>query len=479
MKNVVLFLILVPTLLFSQSQIGGDLDGEAANDLYGEVVSMSPDGTLIAVASTQNNSSIGHVRVYENQSGSWVKLGNDIDGENTTDLFGWSLFISKISNRPTVFIGSPGKNLNTGYVSRFVYLVDSNTWINTHNTDGLNEGDFFGSSLSYFRDGGTFIIVGIQFNGDNEPFSGQVRYYDSQFSGSASTIYNGDAANDFLGRSVSGSTSNTEKRIIAMGAPGNNSGYVKVFNGGTQIGSNIVGEANQDSFGNSISLSGEGDIIAIGAPFNDGNGDRSGHVRILENQSNNWVQLGSDIDGEASGDEFGTSVSLSSDGTVLAVGARFNNGNGSNSGHVRIYKYQSNTWVQKGSDINGEAALDEFGTSVSLSEDGNTLVVGGPKNNGNGNNSGHARVFDLSLVLSSDDFVLQQFSVFPNPVSDVINVQLKENVELKKINIYNSLGQFISSTTKTTIPTNNLSKGYYFIEIETNNGKASKSVIIK
>ena len=59
-----------------------------------------------------------------------------------------------------------------------------------------------------------------------------------------------------------------------------------------------------------------------------------------------WIQLGQDINGEASGNESGWSVSLSSDGTIVAIGAYSNNGNGNNSGHVRVYKYIGTSWNQ-------------------------------------------------------------------------------------------------------------------------------------
>ena len=52
-----------------------------------------------------------------------------------------------------------------------------------------------------------------------------------------------------------------------------------------------------------------------------------------------WAQVGSDINGEAAIDNSGISVSLSSDGYVFAIGAYLNDGNGSNSGHVRVYQY--------------------------------------------------------------------------------------------------------------------------------------------
>ncbi|MGA1671795.1 MAG: hypothetical protein ACO4AW_05395, partial [Ilumatobacteraceae bacterium] len=83
-------------------------------------------------------------------------------------------------------------------------------------------------------------------------------------------------------------------------------------------------------------------------------------------------QLGSDIDGEAADDRSGLSVSLSSDGTTVAIGAYFNDGTGSEAGHVRVYEWNGSRWVQKGSDIDGEALNDYFGLSVSLSSDGTT-----------------------------------------------------------------------------------------------------------
>ena len=58
-----------------------------------------------------------------------------------------------------------------------------------------------------------------------------------------------------------------------------------------------------------------------------------------------WTQVGLDIDGEAAFDNSGYSVSLSSDGTRVAIGANDNDGNGSDSGHVRIYDLSGNTWL--------------------------------------------------------------------------------------------------------------------------------------
>ncbi|MEY1639533.1 hypothetical protein [Tenuifilum osseticum] len=72
---------------------------------------------------------------------------------------------------------------------------------------------------------------------------------------------------------------------------------------------------------------------------------------------NAQVQKGGDIDGEAAGNWSGYSVSMP-DANTVAIGAPYNAGNGTSAGHVRIYTWNGTTWVQKGADIDGEAAGD-------------------------------------------------------------------------------------------------------------------------
>ncbi len=79
-----------------------------------------------------------------------------------------------------------------------------------------------------------------------------------------------------------------------------------------------------------------------------------------------WQQVGSDIDGEAANDNSGYSISLSGDGSVVAIGAPYNDGTSSDSGHVRIYQNNSGTWQQIGSDIDGEAGSDESADNKTL-----------------------------------------------------------------------------------------------------------------
>ena len=107
--------------------------------------------------------------------------------------------------------------------------------------------------------------------------------------------------------------------------------------------------------------------VAIGAYTNNDNGADSGHVRVYQYLSGAWMQIGADIDGEAAGDYSGYTVALSADALTLAVGAIRNDGNGVDSGQVRVYQYGAGVWIQIGADINGEAAGDQSGRSLALS----------------------------------------------------------------------------------------------------------------
>ena len=167
-----------------------------------------------------------------------------------------------------------------------------------------------------------------------------------------------------------------------------------------QNGGDIDGEARFDQSGFSVAISGDGNRVAIGAPANDGNGSSSGHVRVYDRGATGWEQVGADIDGEALGDGSGSAVALSHDGSRVAIGAPGANGVGLNfgnqdaAGQVRIFELSGSSWVQVGADIGGEATFDRSGTSVALSSDGNRVAIGAPINFGAGTNSGHVRVYD-------------------------------------------------------------------------------------
>jgi uncharacterized repeat protein (TIGR02543 family) len=393
----------------AQRQIGQDVDGEAAEDRNGWSVSLSADGNRMAIGAPYNDGNglyAGHVRIYGLSGSSWVQLGQDIDGEAADDYSGWGVSLSADGNR--VAIGAhrnDGNGDRAGHVR--IYELSGNTWIQLgQDIDGEAAGDYSGLSVSLGADGNR-VAIGAHRNDGNGTNAGHVRIYG--LSGNTwiqlGQDIDGEAAGDSSGRSVSLSADGNRVAIGAHLNDGNGSdaGRVRIYelSGNTwiQLGQDIDGEAAGDRSGLSVSLGADGNRVAIGARYNDENGSSAGHVRIYGLSGNSWVQLGQDIDGEAAGDLSGYSVSLNADGNRVAIGAEGNDENGDQAGHVRIYELSGNSWVQLGQDIDGEAAGDWSGYSVSLSAEGNRVAIGAPWNNENGSDAGHVRVYQLQILV--------------------------------------------------------------------------------
>lgn len=488
MKKIYFLLLLNSAISIAQTQIGSDINGEASGDYSGWSVSLSSDGSIMAVGARNNDgngSNSGHVRVYQNVSGVWTQIGSDINGEAIDDVSGESVSLS--SDGSIVAIGAPrndGNGTSSGHVR--VYRNVSGVWTQIgSDINGEAASDESGKSVSLSSDG-SIVAIGASYNSGNGYGSGHVRVYQN-VSGVWTQIgsdIDGDINLERSGLSVSLSSDGT---IVAIASPysdvnGEDSGHVRIFQNvsgvWTQIGSNIIGEAGI-VLGSHISLSSDGSIVAMGAPFSDENGNNTGHVRVYKNVSGVWTQIGSNIIGEAAGDRSGYSLSLSSDGSIVAIGAYQNDGNGSSAGHVRMYKNISGVWTQIGSDINGEAINNYSGYSVSLSSNGSIVAIGAYLNSDNGSNSGHVRVYDLTAILASDTFVQSNFLVYPNPSNGIINISLEKNLQLEKVSIYNQLGQLVKTAETNVIHTTELAKGTYFIEVVTNQGKATKKIIVK
>jgi hypothetical protein len=260
------------------------------------------------------------------------------------DRFGYSVSLSSDGNN--VAVGAPLNDANGGNAGHVrVYTWNGTDWIQKGvDIDGEVYGDWSGCSVSLSSDGNT-VAIGAFFNDENGNYAGHVRVYN----------WNGT---DWI-----------------------------------QKGLDIDGESIGSQSGSSVSISSDGNTLAIGGPYNSGNGNSSGHVRIYNWAGTDWIQKGMDIDGEEMADHSGCSVSLSPEGNTVAIGAVFNDGNGSKSGQVRIYSWNGAAWIQKGLDIDGEAIDDQSGYSVSISDDGHTVAIGAPYNDGNGDKSGQVRVY--------------------------------------------------------------------------------------
>jgi hypothetical protein len=96
-------------------------------------------------------------------------------------------------------------------------------------------------------------------------------------------------------------------------------------------------------------------VLAVRAPTcTPSNGLWAGHVQVYQFNSTSWNELSLDIDTEAVGDFSGWSVSFSSNGSVLTVGANSSDPNGcTNAGHVWVYKFNCTGWTQLTLDIDG------------------------------------------------------------------------------------------------------------------------------
>lgn len=332
--------------------------------------------------------------------GDWVQVGLDIDGEATNDRSGGAVSIS--SDGVYVAIGAElndGAGVDAGHVR--VYENVAGTWVQLGgDINGEAAGDLFGSSVS-ISDDGTTVAVGATNNDGSGTNAGHARVY-QLIAGVWTQIgadIDGEFADDLFGSSVS---LNADGTIVAIGAELNNgagidAGHVRVYEfiagTWTQIGADIDGELAYDWSGASVALNDVGDIVVIGARRNDGTGGSAGHARVFQNIAGVWTQVGGDIDGEAIGDQSGHSVSINGSGTIVAVGAPKNDGNGLEAGHVRVYENIAGVWTQIGADLDGVVAGDEIGWSVSLNTAGDRVAMGAPKNDDTGAEAGHVLVF--------------------------------------------------------------------------------------
>ncbi len=364
-------------------------------DFFGISLSLSADGNTLAVGATredsqatgingnQSNNNVldsGAVYLFSRNDNRWSQQAY-IKASNTeaNDHFGVSLSLSADGNTLAVgayredsnAIGINGDQLNNYALdSGAVYLFNRSenrwsqqTYIKASNTEA---GDNFGWSVSLSDDGNS-LAVGADGEASN------------------ATGINGDQLNNSANDSGAVYLFNRSDNRWSQQA------YIKASN--TEM---------DDRFGVSVSLSGHGNTLAVGAEREDGyatgiNGDQlnnnaldSGAVYLFNRSNHSWSQQAYvKASNTEAGDSFGFSVSLSADGNTLAVGAMWEDSNamGINGDQLNNYAFysgavylfdRSDNWSQeayiKGSNTEAD---DHFGRSLSLSADGNTLAVGG------------------------------------------------------------------------------------------------------
>lgn len=356
MKKIITFLQLTTLLfialilnhndVFSQwTQKGADINAASPGAALGSSVASSADGNSVIVGIPLMSGASGRIAVYQWNGNAWTQQGANINGDASSNWFGTSVAIS--GDGSVIASGAPfnnGGGTQAGHVK--VYEWDGTAWSQRGTAiDGTENFGEAGGAIALSNDGNS-LIVGAKYGSGGGSFRGNAKVY----------TWDGMAW--------------------------------------TQKGMTINGEADNDAYGTSVSISDNGNVVAIGAPDNDENGNASGHARVLEWDGNSWVQRGTDFDGDAANDFYGTAVHLSANGDVLAVGGPRNDGSISNAGQVRVFDWNGTAWAQRGTDLYGDAADDFFGTSVSLSSNGDRILVGATGESTNGLGAGQAKVYD-------------------------------------------------------------------------------------
>ena len=347
-----------PFALVKWFRVGSDIAGETRYDRFGSALAMSSNGTVLAIGAPRNGGrpgfNTGHVRIFDFSGQGWVQRGSDLDGDAVGDYFGASISMSRDGSVVAVGAGryDGAAGFNSGRVRVFVW------------------------------DGSSWVARGSPLDGE-----------------AARHAFGGDG-DESIQQSVSLSD---DGDVVAVGAPGlfRNSyivGSLRIFDWNgvdwVQRGSALLGAGVGDRFGHAVSVSSDGNIVACGAYWPNLSGDLS-YVRVFRWTGTMWTQLGTDIQGQKSNEHFGRSLSLSGNGMVVAVGAP---GTVSGGNYCRVFEFDGNNWVQLGQTLEGERSIDWFRASVSLSRSGDRLVVGSSRSRGppGVEGFGHARVFRLT-----------------------------------------------------------------------------------
>lgn len=441
MKLKLLFAFLIATISNAQTQIGQDI---ILNTNYLDAVALSENGNVLAVSSGNV------VQVYSKSSGNWTPIGQDIQ------QYGYRILLS---NDGSILAITSHNNLVR------VYQNINNNW--TQIGQDIQDD---GHDIALSGDGSVLAIA---------PMGGPFNIY-KYISGTWTVIGN---INSFGGFSVC--MSEDGNTIAAAPHPGTTIEIFKYLNNMWTQSGTINANPNDGSTGYRMDISSDGNTIAITTGSKQP--QNIGSINIYRYINNTWTPLGNPITSQIVNEHFGSNVAISGSGNVVIVGVR-DGGSTNKNGRVEMHEYLQGNWVKKGE------IIDKYGNSIewaiALSRDGSSLAVKsngvvGPKpagtitnNQGKGFNSA-VRVFDLSGILSSDTYVLENFNIYPNPTTDILNIELKENLSLEKVFIYNTNGQLVKETSEKTINVSGFAKGIYNVQVLTNQGNATKKIIVQ
>ena len=394
------------------------IDGDSTNDSFGESVrcagDVNGDGVddLIvgAALDNKNGNNSGSARVVSGISGTVLYL---FEGDSAEDFFGFSVSGAGDVNgdgRADLIVGAPSDD-NNGRDSGTARVFSGSDGSVIYSFDGDSAGDEFGAAVSgggdIDGDGVADLIVGIRGDDSNGSNSGSVRVF-SGVDGSVLFNFDGDSAGDEFGFSVSntGDVNGDGFADLIVGASGDdnngqNSGSARVLSGSDgSVLYNFNGDSAGDFMGRAVG--GPGDVngdgfadLIVGIPLDDTNGENSGKARVFSGINGAVLY---DFTGDSAGDIFGRSVSgadINGDGNAdLIVGAPRDDNNGAESGSARVFSGASGAIIYS---FDGDSAGYSFGRSAcgaDFNGDGTIdLIVGAPSDDTNGENNGSVRVF--------------------------------------------------------------------------------------
>jgi hypothetical protein len=192
--------------------------------------------------------------------------------------------------------------------------------------------------------------------------------------------------------------------------------YVRSGSTWTQQAKLTASDAQADDlfgYGISATINSDGTYVIVGSPYEDTGGSSAGAAYVFTRSGSTWTQqqkiVSSDLQ---AGDQFGWSVSINSTGTYAIVGARLEDTNASNAGAVYIFTRSGSTWTQQAKIVSSDGeSNDQFGYTVSMSSDGSYAIVSAYLEDGGAGNplggAGAAYVFSRSGSTWTEQAILR------------------------------------------------------------------------
>lgn len=446
MKTKLLLAFFLPIIAFGQTQLGNQLNNPDESNTkpskFGTGVAISNDGSIIAVGAPGNNEN-SFVRVFKYENNDWQQLGSDIVNESILEKVGSSVSLS--ADGLTLAIGAvDGGDLDEGLIR--IYQFINNEWEKKAEIVGDGTQFYLGFKVKLTPDAKFLVATAYRTNSSKK---GTVKVYEN-ISGTwtqRGTNLEGEFTYDAFGFSIDLSN---DGNVLAVANKGRQKVHVYKFNNNNdweQIGEAFTGLATSTREVISVSLSADGNRVAIGSTTG---------VSIYENNSGSWALLGSKI-------AFGSSLSLSADGNKIAISSPYNY-------TVRNYTFENDIWTQRGIDVKTWRSSN-FGESIDLSADGETFIAG--------SDSAFPRVYSFNeTLLSTNNYLLKtQISIYPNPIKSSFNIEISNNLKLKKVMIFNTLGKQLLKSNNSLIDISSFQKGIYLAKIITNKGFITQKLI--